>query len=89
MGLNATNNVLEKTNINPGELNLIVFSTSTPEYISPTNALKFYNEIRAGQRTDVYDLNANCAGMLVALEQVSRFMRDNPRIKYALIVGLD
>ena len=89
MGLNATNNVLEKTNINPGELNLIVFSTSTPEYISPTNALKIHNEIRAGQRTVVYDLNANCAGMLVALEQVSRSMRDNPRIKYALIVGSD
>lgn len=89
MGLNATNNVLEKTNINPSELNLIVFSTSTPEYISPTNALKIHNEIRAGQRTVVYDLNANCAGMLVALEQVSRSMRDNPRIKYALIVGSD
>ena len=89
MGLNATNSVLQKTNINPSELNLIVFSTSTPEYISPTNALKIHNEIRAGQRTVVYDLNANCAGMLVALEQVSRTMRDNPRIKYALIVGSD
>lgn len=89
MGIEATNNVIKKTNIDPSELNLIVFSTSTPEYISPSNALIIHDSIRAGQKTAIYDLNANCAGMLVALEQVSRSMRDNPRIKYALIVGSD
>lgn len=89
MGTNAAKMVIKKANINPSELNLIVFSTGTPEYICPSNALIVHNEIRAGQKTAVYDLNSNCAGMLVALEQVSRSMRDNPRIKYALIVGSD
>ena len=54
MGLNATNNVFKKYNINPSELNLIVFSTSTPEYISPTNALKIHNEIEGMVKEQLY-----------------------------------
>ena len=37
----------------------------------------------------MYDLNANCAGMTVALEQVSHYMNSNKSIQYALIVGAD
>lgn len=89
MGIHAVNRVLEKTDVKPSQLNLIVFSTGTPEYLSPTNALKIHDSIRAAQKAAVYDINANCVGMIVALEQVSRIMRDNLNIKYALIVGSD
>jgi len=89
MGLIAVNEVLEKTNVRPCELNLIAFSSGTPEYIAPSNAIKIHNAIRAGQKATVYDINANCVGMLVAIEQVSRIMITNPNIKYALIVGSD
>ena len=89
MGVKAVHDVLKKTSIKPSELNLIVFSSGTPEYISPSNALKLHDAIRAGQRAAVYDINANCVGMIVALEQVCRAMRDNTNIKYALVVGSD
>ena len=45
--------------------------------------------LEAGQKCGVYDMNANCAGMLVALEQVSRIMQSNQGVKYVLIVGSD
>ena len=89
MGMKAAQILMSKADISPSELNLIVFSSGTPEYISPSNAVLIHNAIRAGQKTVVYDLNANCAGMLVAIEQVSRSMRDNDKIKYALIIGSD
>lgn len=89
MGIKVTQMLISEANIDPDELNLIVFSSGTPEYISPSNAVLIHNSIRAGQKTMVYDLNANCAGMLVAIEQVCRSMRDNTLIKYALIVGSD
>ncbi len=89
MGYQASMEVLKKTYIKPSQINLIVFSSGTPEYIAPTNAMKIHAMLSAGQRCEVYDLNANCAGMLVALEQVSRVMRNNKNIKYALIVGSD
>lgn len=68
---------------------MVAFSSGTPEYIAPSNAIKIHDAIQAGQKAAVYDINANCAGTLVALEQVSRIMRSNPNIKYGLIVGAD
>lgn len=89
MGYQAAKKVLEKVYVKPSQLGMIVFSSGTPEYIAPTNALILHSMLHAGQKCAVYDLNANCAGMLVALEQVSRIMKSNPDLKYALIVGSD
>ncbi|MCH3963609.1 MAG: 3-oxoacyl-ACP synthase III family protein [Clostridium sp.] len=89
MGVKAAKKVLDSTNINPSELNLIIFSSGTPEYLSPSNALEIHELIQAGQKCAVYDLNANCVGMIVALEQASRIFRDNINIKYALVIGSD
>jgi 3-oxoacyl-[acyl-carrier-protein] synthase-3 len=87
MGYQAASKVLEETYVKASQLNLIVFASGTPEYITPSNAIKLHDMIGAGQKTAVYDLNSCCAGMLVAFEQVSRVMRNNPNIKYALVVG--
>lgn len=87
MGYNAAVSVLEKTHIKPSMLNMIVFSSGTPEYTSPSNALLIHSMIHGGQKCAVYDLNANCAGMLAALEQIARVMHSNPNIKYALLIG--
>ncbi len=89
MGYNAAKDVLEKTHVKASQLNMLVFSSGTPEYIAPSNALKLHSLLSAGQKCMVYDLNANCAGMLVALEQIARTMRNNPNVKYALLVGSD
>lgn len=89
MGHKATIKVLEKTHIKASQLNMIVFSSGSPEYIVPTNAMKIHSMINGGQKCCVYDHNANCAGMVVAFEQIARTMRDNPNVKYALLVGSD
>lgn len=89
MGAEAATKVLEKTYVKPHQLGLIIFSSGTPEYIAPSNAIKLHSMIGAGQKTAVYDLNAICAGMLVAFEQAARVMRSNPGLRYALIVGSD
>lgn len=89
MGYQASLKVLEQTHVKVSQINLIVFSSGTPEYIAPTNALKLHSMLSAGQKCAVYDLNANCAGMVVALDQIARLMRSNPDVKYALLVGSD
>lgn len=89
MGHRAAAKVLEETHVKPIQLGLIIFASGTPEYIAPTNAIKLHSLIGGGQKTAVYDLNANCAGMLVAFEQACRTMRSNPGLRYALIVGSD
>lgn len=89
MGFHAAREVLEKVHVKASQIGLLVFSSGTPEYIAPSNALKLHSMLGAAQKCAVYDLNANCAGMLVAFDQVSRVLRSNQNIKYALIVGSD
>lgn len=89
MGYNATVRVLEKTHIKASQLNMIVFSSGTPEYIAPTNAMIIHSMIEGGQKCIVYDMNASCAGMVTAFEQIARTMRNNPNMKYALLIGAE
>ena len=89
MGYKAAVDVLDKVHVKATQLGIIIFSSGTPEYIAPTNALKIHAMLGAAQKCAVYDMNVNCAGMLVAFEQLARVMRNNENIKYALIVGAD
>lgn len=87
MGYEAAKNVLEKADISPMELDMVVFVTDTPEYTSPTNALKLSHLLNAGNAHRVYDMNCNCIGMLVAMDTIAAYARQNPAIKNILIVG--
>lgn len=89
MGYQAAKEVLEKVYIKPSQIGLLIFSSGTPEYMLPPNSVKLHAMLGVGQKCCVYDLNANCAGMIVALDQASRAMQNNQNIKYALIVGSD
>lgn len=87
MAIKSSTKALEKAGISAEDLDMIVYSSGTPEYVSPSNAIKIHQALGGKKSTIVYDLNANCVGMVIALEQVSRYMLSNPSIKYALLVG--
>ncbi|MBE6061979.1 MAG: ketoacyl-ACP synthase III [Clostridium butyricum] len=87
MAIEAAKNALNDAKITPDKIDAIVFSSDTPEYLCPSNALLIRDAIGANNAHTVYDLNANCIGMLVAMDQVSRYMKTSKKIKYALIVG--
>ena len=87
MGYQASLDVIEKTNTDVKDLDMIVFVSDTPEYNMPTNALILNNKLGADNAHIVFDMNCNCTGMLVALDNVSRFMKTNKSVKKALVVG--
>lgn len=87
MAIEASKNALKNANISASELDAIVFSSDTPEYLCPSNALIINNELQAVNAHTVYDLNSNCVGMIVAMDQISRYMKTSKNIKYALVVG--
>ncbi|MCU6396693.1 hypothetical protein KW820_22440, partial [Enterobacter quasiroggenkampii] len=70
-------------------INLVVFVSSTPEYLSPTNAVKIHDALGLSKNANAYDMNGNCSGMIIAMDQVCRTMKSNNRIKYSLLVGSD
>ncbi|MBO4999161.1 MAG: ketoacyl-ACP synthase III [Lachnospira sp.] len=87
MGYEAAKNVLEKADVSPADLDMIVFASDTPEYTSPTNALKLNHLLNAKNAHRVYDINCNCIGMLVAMDTIAAYAKQNPSIKKILLVG--
>ncbi|ANY73291.1 3-oxoacyl-ACP synthase [Paenibacillus ihbetae] len=89
MAVQASKLVLEKSGLSAKDVDLIIFTSQTPEYLLPSNALKLHHALGGDLLTACFDINANCAGILVAVEQASRYMTANPRVERALVVGSD
>lgn len=89
MGLKAAQKALDEAGLQGEDMDMIMFASQTPEYTYPTNALLLHNMLKGKHRTITQDSNANCAGMVSAVEQTSRYMQANPSIRYALVVGSD
>ena len=89
MAITACKKAIEHAKIDIADIGLVVFASTTPEFLSPTNAVKIHEALGLNQSSAAYDMNGNCAGMIIAMEQVSRVMKTNNRIKFALVVGSD
>lgn len=89
MAIEASKRVLEKVGVEGKEIDMIIFSSQVPELTFPTNAIFVHEAIQGKKDCIVYDSNANCAGMMIAVEQASRYMLSSPHVNNALIVGSD
>lgn len=84
--VNASKKSIEAAGININDLDMIVVATDTPEYLSPTNALRITNIMQAQKVKIAFDMNANCAAGIISLDQVSSYMETNTTIKNALVI---
>jgi 3-oxoacyl-[acyl-carrier-protein] synthase-3 len=87
MAIEASKSAVKRAGISFEDLDGIIFSTDTPEHTSPSNAILLSDALKAKNAHTVYDLNANCAGLVVALDQVQALMRYNKRLQRVLVVG--
>ena len=87
MGAKAAAEALGNAKITPEEIDMIIFATDTPEYTAPCNAIKVSNELGTVNAHVVYDMNNNCVGIITALDNASRFMKSNKKIRKALLIG--
>lgn len=84
----AINNCIEKNNLNLNDYEMIIVCSDTPEYLSPSNAMKItglYGDLLKNVKI-AFDLNSNCTGMLQGLDIVNSYMK-NSNIRKALVIG--
>ncbi|NRT80598.1 3-oxoacyl-[acyl-carrier-protein] synthase III C-terminal domain-containing protein [Clostridium beijerinckii] len=81
----ASDKAFKKANLNPENIDILVAVVDTPEYITPTNAIKIAKVLGVKNVKVVYDMNANCSGAIVAIDQVSNYLKANKHYKNALI----
>jgi 3-oxoacyl-[acyl-carrier-protein] synthase-3 len=87
MAIDAAQKALASTNTRAEELDMIVFVSDTPEYTYPSNALILNRKLGANNAHIVYDMNANCIGMLSAIDQVNVYLKSRAELQKALIIG--
>ena len=82
----AARKALEKAEMEAGEIDLIIVSTDTPEFISPSTASVLQNRI-AARKAGTFDINSACAGFVTALNTAANFIRADAQYNKVLVVG--
>lgn len=84
--LEAANRALANANMNAEEIDLIIISTDTPEYISPSTASVVQYKLGA-KNAGTFDINTACAGFVTALDVASKYIRSDDRYNNILVIG--
>ena len=87
MGVKAVNELLEKTNTKPEEIELLICATTTPDMQFPATANLITAEIGAVNAFG-YDLQAACSGFIYALATGAKFI-ESGKYKKVVVVGAD
>ena len=77
---------LERAGIPAEKLDLIVISTDTPEYISPSTASVVQHRLGA-KNAGTFDVNTACAGFVTALDIGAKYIRADEQYQYVLVIG--
>jgi 3-oxoacyl-[acyl-carrier-protein] synthase-3 len=83
----AVKALLEKRGIGPEEIDLIIFCTTTPDFVFPATANILADKIGAKNAWG-YDLQAACSGFLFGLATGAQFIESGKHQK-VLVVGAD
>ena len=82
----ACRRALDKAQVSPEQIDLIIVSTDTPDYLSPSTAIVVQHKLGA-VNAGSYDVNSACAGWVTALDQGARYLATEPAMKYVLVAG--
>jgi 3-oxoacyl-[acyl-carrier-protein] synthase-3 len=82
----ASQRALEKAGISADQIDLIIVSTDTPDYLSPSTAIVVQHKLGA-LTAGSYDVNSACAGWVTALDQGARYLATEPGMNYVLVAG--
>jgi 3-oxoacyl-[acyl-carrier-protein] synthase-3 len=77
---------LEDAGIQASDLDLIIVSTDTPEYVSPSTASVVQHRLGA-TGAGTFDINTACAGFVTALDMAAKYIAADERYRNVLIVG--
>lgn len=73
MGIKAVNKMLDETGTNPQDIDLLICATSNPDYRFPSTASVIAHGCGL-DRAYAYDIQAACAGFLVALQDARAYI---------------
>jgi 3-oxoacyl-[acyl-carrier-protein] synthase III len=87
MGAHAVRGLLAKTATSPGEIDLLICATTTPDFIFPSSA-NLICEMCGIRNIGSFDVQAACSGFIYALTVASQFIKTG-QYRKIVVVGAD
>jgi 3-oxoacyl-[acyl-carrier-protein] synthase-3 len=87
MAIKAAQDLLEKGNIDPKEIDMVIVATATPDLLVASTAVYTASEIGA-VNAFAYDLQAACSSFLYGMSTASSYI-ESGRYKKVLLIGAD
>ncbi len=88
MGKKAAEKAIEKAGIYPKDIGLIIVSTVTSDFVTPSIASLLQYELGI-ENAAAFDLNAACSGFVFSLDTARRFLETDDNIKYAIVISTE
>jgi 3-oxoacyl-[acyl-carrier-protein] synthase III len=87
LGAIASRHAVASAGLDPGDIDLIVCATVSPDLMCPSNACLIQTALGC-RHVPAFDISAACSGFLYALSVASQFVRTGAS-KHALVVGAE
>jgi len=87
LALEASRAALAAAQVAPGDIDLIIVATSTPDYVFPSTACLLQAKLGI-KNCPAFDVQAVCSGFVYALATADRFIRSGMN-RRALVVGTE
>ncbi|WP_164964247.1 3-oxoacyl-ACP synthase III family protein [Rubrivivax sp. JA1026] len=84
----AARRALAMAGIDASEVDIIIACTFSGDYLFPPLSAKLHQDLGA-KGAQVYDLQANCSGVVSGLTAASDRMFRDPSVRHALVVGVE
>ncbi len=82
----AARDAMRQAGVTIDDVNLIVVSTDTPDYLSPSTASVVAHKLGA-RRAGTFDINTACAGFVTALDLAAKYVAADEQYGTILVVG--
>ncbi len=83
---NAAKEAIEDAELKAEDIDLVIISTDTPEYVSPSTASVIQDRLGL-KNAGTFDLNTACAGFVTAMDVASKYISSDERYKNILVLG--
>lgn len=88
MGFYASLDCIENANINPNEIDMIICSTFTPDYPTPSTANIIQNKLNIQNDCLCFDISSGCTGFMISLLTAYNFIL-NGNYNKILVIAVD
>lgn len=82
----AAQEALKNAGISAADLDLLIVSTDTPDYLSPSTASVVQFKLGA-KNAGSFDVNSACSGFVTALDMAGKYIAADERYQHILVVG--